>query len=235
MVTCHWDECTEKYNSEKQLYDHIQKKHVGYKRKGTLTNDCKWADCDFSCDRRDRMRSHILSHIDCKLFKCSSCDKKYKWRHDMLSHQRKAHNQDTSSRSRRNSTTPAVESSKIQPLAIKTDMYLPSQDRRNTLSNIDMTALSIARQNVANSMCDPESFQISPNDQFSPLTPLSLSRRESFASIPSRRGSVSATFVHSSSELTPLSAHSQQSPEVLHQFNFPVPPPYYSVYYPQYT
>ena len=177
MSSCQWENCNEIATAPKVLYEHIQSCHIGYKRQGTLTNECKWVDCSFSCDRRDRMRSHVLCHIDCKLFECNSCSKSYKWKHDLYAHQRKAHNKDQSSRPRRKSLQYVNE----QPF------YLPSQDRRNTVSNLDFNELNIARQNVANQMCNPDAFFLSPSTdspfETNNISPLP-SRRQSFSYVP---------------------------------------------------
>eukprot|EP00835_Amoeboradix_gromovi_P002844 NODE_170_length_16226_cov_0.451169.p7 type:complete len:328 gc:universal NODE_170_length_16226_cov_0.451169:3424-4407(+) len=91
MTNCEWENCNEIGFDSKDLYDHIQSTHVGYKRHGTLTNLCKWTGCSFTTERRDRMRSHILCHISTKLYECDTCTKAYKWKHDLYSHQRKFH------------------------------------------------------------------------------------------------------------------------------------------------
>eukprot|EP00834_Sanchytrium_tribonematis_P005296 NODE_311_length_10039_cov_0.864487.p5 type:complete len:275 gc:universal NODE_311_length_10039_cov_0.864487:5645-6469(+) len=200
MSTCLWQNCSEILTSEKMLYEHMQKEHIGYKRQGTLTNECHWKDCNFKCDRRDRMRSHVLCHIDCKLFECDVCAKSYKWKHDLYAHQRKVHQRETSGNKRRKS------------MASEPAFYLPSQDRRNSISQIDFNALNLARNNVEN-QCDPNTFCISPNETTDYLSPA-----------PSRRHSVhTVAYMQQANSRRPSIAQSI-SPVSPSQM-YPMPPP----------
>ena len=183
MVTCLWDNCGYNKIDSKELYEHIQAMHVGYKRQGTLTSRCKWIDCTFTSERRDRMRSHVLCHINSKLYECDSCFKGYKWKHDLYAHQRKIHGKEKGGKpqARRKSQTATLGS----------DMFPSERVRRNTLSDINLESLSIQNQKFDQQLCNPESFCVASSNSTSPLISSSLEvqpitvRRHSVNSIQS--------------------------------------------------
>ena len=148
MVVCQWKYCNKEEYDSKSLYEHIQKAHIGYKRQGTLTTLCLWTDCTFTSERRDRMRSHVLCHIDSKLYQCDMCIKSYKWKHDLLSHERKTHGKEVKM------VTP-IQRRKSQNLQVAHTIM----ERRNTLSDLHFESLAIANENMKQ-QCNPETFCI---------------------------------------------------------------------------
>eukprot|EP00834_Sanchytrium_tribonematis_P001200 NODE_27_length_39007_cov_1.590650.p15 type:complete len:300 gc:universal NODE_27_length_39007_cov_1.590650:9304-10203(+) len=158
MFACEWEGCSVKENNSKSLYDHIQKAHIGFKRQGTLQSHCKWLTCDFTTERRDRMRSHVLCHIDAKLFECNLCHKSYKWKHDLGSHQRKVHGRDKSDR--RKSSAESI------------DNTLSNYRRHSSTSLLDLEQMRLTvDQNNPESFCVESSSRGTspgPSDHLSP-------------------------------------------------------------------
>ena len=192
MVSCLWENCNSGEFDSKQLYEHIQSSHVGFKRQGTLTTQCKWVDCNFTSERRDRMRSHVLCHINSKLYECELCLKSYKWKHDLYAHQRKIHGKEKINKS--------LSRRKSQNTALMTDLFpLNNDSRRSTISDLDLAALTIANQNMdTQQMCNPESFCLDGSSAGTELSD-SLEVRP----VPVRR--------HSMHSVMPLPAHGMES------------------------
>ena len=42
---CQWKGCYQKYNSTKDLFEHVKEQHVGRKRNGHVNLQCFWSDC----------------------------------------------------------------------------------------------------------------------------------------------------------------------------------------------
>lgn len=43
--TCQWKGCYQKYDSTKDLFEHVKEHHVGRKRNGHVNLQCFWSDC----------------------------------------------------------------------------------------------------------------------------------------------------------------------------------------------
>lgn len=67
---CYWDNCSEQYDTNSQLLDHLQTRHVN-QQKGPFS--CRWKDCKVhskeSCSRQ-WLERHVLSHGSAKPYKC---------------------------------------------------------------------------------------------------------------------------------------------------------------------
>lgn len=67
---CYWDKCSEKYDTNSKLLDHLQTQHVNT-QSGPFS--CLWSGCKVrgreSCSRR-WLERHVLSHGGTKPFKC---------------------------------------------------------------------------------------------------------------------------------------------------------------------
>ena len=83
-MRCHWDQCNQDVHD---IRDHLSD-HIGYKRSSTFTSACKWKCCNIKKDTRSRLMSHIISHLDLRIFKCH-CGRFFKRRCDLKSHQEK--------------------------------------------------------------------------------------------------------------------------------------------------
>ena len=83
-MKCLWGNCKMEVNDIKE---HLGKEHIGFKRALTFEPVCRWRNCRIEKETRSRMMSHIVSHLDLRIFKCCHCQKYFKRRCDLKSHQ----------------------------------------------------------------------------------------------------------------------------------------------------
>ncbi|OLY81045.1 pH-response transcription factor pacC/RIM101 [Smittium mucronatum] len=87
MLPCKWKDCTEgPFPNDEDLYTHLTNAHVGWKSTGNLNLECHWLNCSVKTTKRDHITSHLRVHVNLKQFKCSQCNKSFKWVHDLKKH-----------------------------------------------------------------------------------------------------------------------------------------------------
>ncbi len=86
-MKCLWSFCSEERFSIKSLYDHTVQ-HI--KQPPYI---CLWQGCQRRCDKKARLRVHLLTHIPYRAFPCTICSKTFK-RDQELSRHFKAFHQD---------------------------------------------------------------------------------------------------------------------------------------------
>ena len=86
-MRCLWRGCL-KDVPDVQMMAHLGESHVGYIRDKTFKNKCEWDDCVIHQSNRSKMISHLVSHIDLRLYQCK-CLRKFKRKGDLVAHQKK--------------------------------------------------------------------------------------------------------------------------------------------------
>ncbi|KNC87120.1 hypothetical protein SARC_00743 [Sphaeroforma arctica JP610] len=87
---CRWDTCSFTSSTFKNLYEHIIEFHLGSIKK---TDDwvCKWTSCPNAkqgklFNKREHLKSHIMSHVNYFPFACQYCNQQFKRRPDLNKH-----------------------------------------------------------------------------------------------------------------------------------------------------
>ena len=82
-MKCLWSGCHAQL-LDSNMIEHLRQ-HVGTKKESTFDGRCKWHYCYTVKKSRAKLVSHLISHVDIRLYTCD-CKKSFKRKSDLTVH-----------------------------------------------------------------------------------------------------------------------------------------------------